>query len=133
MLDCPRGLLSVGSGTPVCIDTMKKLDAKRYTCPANKERSLVVSCEPEYDGTVVVRGEACDADEAANVDKGNIVDNGGEGEAANGDTGSDVDNGEKGEAANGDKGSDDNGEEGEAANVDTGNDVDNGKEGQGRE
>merc|ERR1712241_1569168 len=40
---CPRGLLAMGGATPVCIADMAKLEAKRYVCPSDKSRSIVVS------------------------------------------------------------------------------------------
>jgi len=57
---CPRGLLAMGESELVCIAGMSKLEAKRYVCPADTSRSVVVSCEPEFNGLVVFRGEACD-------------------------------------------------------------------------
>lgn len=56
---CPRGLLFLNGGSPVCLSDMDKLEAKRYKCPGNESRSVVVSCEDEFDGLVVVRGEGC--------------------------------------------------------------------------
>merc|ERR1740123_2181994 len=57
---CPRGLLFLATGgPPVCINEMDKLGGSRYTCPADKSKFVVVSCEPEFDGIVAVRGEAC--------------------------------------------------------------------------
>jgi len=56
---CPKGLLTLGSGAPVCIKQMDKLEAARYQCPGNASRSIVVSCEPTHNGVVVVRGEPC--------------------------------------------------------------------------
>jgi len=56
---CPRGLLFLNGGPPVCISEMDKLEAKRYKCPNNESRSVVVSCEDEFNGLVVVRGTTC--------------------------------------------------------------------------
>jgi len=56
---CPRGLLFLNNSPPICISDMDKLEAKRYTCPADESRSIVVSCEDEFDGLVAVRGEPC--------------------------------------------------------------------------
>merc|ERR1712129_240054 len=56
---CKRGLLFVSNSPPICISDMDTHEAKRYTCPADKSRSLVVSCEAEFDGLVAIRGEAC--------------------------------------------------------------------------
>merc|ERR1712129_102365 len=50
---CPRGLLFLATGgPPVCINEMDKLGGSRYTCPADKSKFVVVSCEPEFDGIV---------------------------------------------------------------------------------
>lgn len=57
---CPRALLSMSEmSKPVCIADLAKLEAKRYVCPSDKSRSMVVSCEPEFNGVVALRGEAC--------------------------------------------------------------------------
>lgn len=56
---CPRGILMLGSAAPLCIDDMDTLEAKRYTCPEDQSRSIVLSCEPEFNGVVALRGEPC--------------------------------------------------------------------------
>lgn len=57
---CPTGILNLGGGSPmICLDGMDKLEAKRLTCPNDESNSMVVSCEPEFNGVVALRGEPC--------------------------------------------------------------------------
>merc|ERR1719468_366376 len=56
---CPRGLLFLPGSAPVCVSDMAKLEAKRYTCPEDASRSVVLSCEPEFNGVTALRGNPC--------------------------------------------------------------------------
>merc|ERR1719210_1884558 len=56
---CPRGLLVIPGTAPICLSDMEKLEAKRYSCPADESRSTVVTCEPEFNGVITIRGSPC--------------------------------------------------------------------------
>jgi len=56
---CPRGLLFLPGSEPICLADMAKLEAKRYACPQDESRSIVISCEPEFNGVIALRGSPC--------------------------------------------------------------------------
>lgn len=56
---CPWKLLIMNGSPTICVAGMEKLEAKRYQCPADSSRSVVVSCEPEFGGRLALRGGPC--------------------------------------------------------------------------
>jgi len=58
---CPRGILFLPTSAPICLSDMEKLEAKRYECPGDASRSIVISCEPAFNGVAAIRGQPCGA------------------------------------------------------------------------
>lgn len=56
---CPAGIVFLPGSEPTCIEALDVLEAKRYTCPLDVSRAVVVSCEPEFNGVAVLRGNPC--------------------------------------------------------------------------
>lgn len=56
---CSRGIMVLNKSQPLCIASMEHREAKRYDCPADKTKSIVLSCEHEFEGFPVIRGEGC--------------------------------------------------------------------------